>query len=338
MIKYIKLNNGLVIPQIGLGTYRIPLPKLPETLLRAYDIGYTTLFDTAWRYENERTISDSFNSWKGKIKRQDIVITTKLNIDSLYFWGYGYGWNHLRNIRNGKSIKKAIQESFDNLRTDYIDIFLIHHPYHNYLKMWEVLSELYEERKIKAIGVSSFLPSHIESLKEVSGILPAINQIEISPLNTQKPLIKYCQDKGIAVQAMSTFSHFRSNVPRYEIIESDVIRPIAEKYGKSIVQVVLRWLIQQDIIVIPKTWVSRYMKENISIFDFELTNEEMKIIDSLDLGHPLNYDSSATVKYVPKQYREYDYTTGVFKSYYLHKHGGVKRYNSIVFTTLRMSA
>lgn len=102
-------------------------------------------------------------------------------------------------------------------------------------------------------------------------------------------------------------------MPRYEIIESETIRPIAEKYGKSIVQVVLRWLVQQNIIVIPKTWVPRYLKENLELFDFELTQEEMGIIDSMDLGHPLNYDSSATVKYVPEKYRDFDFSTGVLK-------------------------
>lgn len=309
-MEYINLNNGLSLPKVGLGTYRIPEPELKKTLNEAFKIGYR-LLDTAWRYNNEKAIAKSFNSWNEKIKREDIFLTTKINIDSLYLWGYGYGWNHFRNIRNGKSIKAVILESFNNLETEYVDLFLVHHPYHNYLKMWEVLTELYYEGKIRAIGVSSFLPSHIESLKEVSDVVPAVNQFEISPLNTQKPLIKYCQEKGIAVQAMSTFSHFRSNEPRYEIIESELIRPISQKYGKSVVQVVLRWLVQQNIIVIPKTWVPRYLKDNISIFDFELTPEEMSIIDSMDLGHPLNYDSRATTKYVPKQYRDYDHETGV---------------------------
>lgn len=312
-MKIIKLNNGVEIPQVGLGTYRIPSHDLTNTLELAYDYGYR-LLDTAWRYGNETDIARTFDFWKGNVKRDEIILTTKLNLDSLYIWRYGYGWRHLRNIRNGKSIRKAIEESFENLHTDYIDIFLIHHPYHNYLKMYQVLTDFYKAGKIRAIGVSSFLPSHIESLKEVSDIVPAINQIEISPLNTQKPLIKYCKQKGIAVQAMSTFSHFRSNLPRYEIIESEIIRPIARKYNKSIVQVVLRWMMQQDIIVIPKTWVPKYLKENIDIFDFQLTSDEMAIIDSMDLGHPLNYNSSATVKYVPRQYRHFDFETGVLKS------------------------
>lgn len=296
------------MPQVGLGTFLLPKESLSQTIKRAYDLGYRQ-FDTAWRYHNEEDIAAAFN--EHGIKRQDVFLTTKINVDAFYRFGYKYGWRHILNWRNLKSCEKIVQESFDNLRTDYIDLFLVHHPWHNFLEMYEVLTAFYKAGKIRAIGVSSFLPSHIEALKEVSDVVPAVNQIEISPLNTQKPLIKYCHEKGIAVQAMSTFSHFRSNLPRYEITESETIRPIAEKYGKSIVQVVLRWLIQQDILVIPKIWVPHYLKENISLFDFELTEDEMRIIDSNDLGHPLNYDSSACVKYVPKKYRKIDYSTGV---------------------------
>lgn len=171
------------------------------------------------------------------------------------------------------------------------------------MEMYEVLTDFYKQGRIRAIGVSSFLPCHLKALHEVSDVVPAVNQFEISPLNTQKELIKYCQDNGVAVEAMSTFSHFRSNEPRKEITESELIKPIAQKYNKSIVQVVLRWLIQQNIIVIPKTWYSQHMKENISVFDFELTTEEMTIIDTMNQGRYLNYDPTAMTKYAPKKYR-----------------------------------
>lgn len=299
----ILLNNGIEMPQIGLGTFLIPKEKLSDTIKNAYDLGYRQ-FDTAWRYHNEADIASALK--EHHIKREDVFLTTKINIDAFYYFGYGYGWRHLLNWRNFKSCKRIVQESFDNLRTDYIDLFLVHHPWHNFLEMYSVLVDFYKQGKIRAIGVSSFLPSHIEALKEVSDIIPTVNQFEISPLNTQKPLIRYCQEKGIAVQAMSTFSHFRSNEPRTEITENEIIRPIAEKYGKSIVQVVLRWLVQQNIIVIPKTWVEQHLYDNISIFDFELSDEEMELIDSLDKGKYLNYDPTMTVKYVPDKYRHYD--------------------------------
>lgn len=291
------------MPQVGLGTFLIPKDRLSDTIKTAYDLGYRQ-FDTAWRYYNETDIADALK--KHGIKREDVFLSTKINVDAFYYFGYGYGWRHLLNWRNFKSYRKIVQESFDNLRTDYVDLFLVHHPWHNFLEMYDVLTEFYKKGKIRAIGVSSFLPSHIEALKEVSDVVPAVNQFEISPLNTQKPLIKYCQDKGIAVQAMSTFSHFRSNEPRREILESDVIKPIATRHGKSVAQVVLRWLIQQNIIVIPKTWDASHLKENISVFDFELSPEEMAAIDSLDQGRYLNYDPTMTVKYVPDQYRHFD--------------------------------
>lgn len=299
-MKYIELNNGVQMPQVGFGTYRIDNGMLPRVLNEAYQLGYRQ-FDTAWRYGNESVIASTLHDYN--IKREDVFIMTKINLDSLYFWGYHYGIDRLKNWRNFKSIKKAVQESFDNLRMDYIDLFLIHHPYHNFMEMYEVLTDFYKQGRIRAIGVSSFLPCHLKALHEISDVVPAVNQFEISPLNTQKELIKYCQDNGIAVEAMSTFSHFRSNEPRKEITESEVIKPIAQKYNKSIVQIVLRWLIQQNIIVIPKTWYPQHMKENISVFDFELTVEEMAIVDTMNQGRYLNYDPTAMAKYAPKKYR-----------------------------------
>ena len=171
--------------------------------------------------------------------------------------------------------------------------------------MYKQLTKFYKEGRIRAIGVCSCLPPHLEALKEISDVVPAVNQFEISPLNTQKELIKYCEDRGIQVEAMSTFSHFRSNMPRNEILENVVIQPIAEKYKKSVAQVILRWLIQQKIIVIPKTWNDIHLKENISLFDFALTDEEMIIIDSLDQGKFLNYNPYNAFRGLPKKYKEW---------------------------------
>lgn len=188
-----------------------------------------------------------------------------------------------------------------------MDLFLVHFPWPMFMKMYKVLDKFYKQGRIRAIGVSSFLPPHIEALKEISDTIPAVNQFEISPLNTQKNLIKYCQDKGIAVEAMSTFSHFRSLEPRQEIVENELIRAIADKHGKSTVQVVLRWLYQQDVILIPKTWHIPHMKENISIFDFFLDDEDMLKIDSLDEGRFLNYDPYNAVRFgIPKKYRNWE--------------------------------
>ena len=231
----------------------------------------------------------------------------------MYFGGYKVGKKGLLNIKNFKSIKSVMMESFHDLNTDYIDLYLVHWPWPIPLaqKMYVEMSEMYRQGMFRAIGVCSSLPPHLEAFKEVSEVVPAVNQFEISPLNTQKKLIKYCQDRGIVCEAMSTFSHFRSVEPRKEIIDNETIRPIAEKYNKSIPQVVLRWMKQQNIVMIPKTWNEEKLLENISIFDFELTQEEMAIIDSLDQGRFLNYHPDDTLTkpwytcrgQVPKKYQ-----------------------------------
>jgi diketogulonate reductase-like aldo/keto reductase len=295
----IKLNNGIEMPQIGMGTFLIPQEEISRTIGRAYELGYRQ-FDTAWRYRNEGAIAQALKD--NGIKREDVFITTKVNADALYFFRYWYGKHRIFNVRNFKSIRRAVEESFEHLGTDYIDLFLVHWPWPMFLKMYEVLTEFYKEGRIRAIGVCSFLPPHLEALKTVSDVVPAVNQFEISPLNTQKQLIKYCQERGIAVEAMSTFSHFRSNTPRTEITQNPVIKEIADVKGKSIVQVILRWLYQQEIILIPKTWIDEHLQENINILDFELTPEEMATIDSLDQGKFLNYNPYSILSTLPKKF------------------------------------
>lgn len=301
-MKTIKLNNGIEMPQVGLGTFLIPKEELGRTIAQAYELGYRQ-FDTAWRYHNEKEIARALK--ENGIRREDVFITTKVNRDALYVRPYEAGWGRLFNVRNFKSVRRVIQESFDNLGTDYIDLFLVHWPYPLGLsmKMYEELTKLYHEGRIRAIGVCSCLPPHFEAYKDVSDVLPAVNQFEISPLNTQKRLIEYCHSRGIAVTAMSTFSHFRSNEPRKDIVENETLVSIARNHGKTVVQIVLRWMLQQDIILIPKTWNPVHLKENISIEDFALSEEEMSIIDSLDRGKFLNYHPDRWLHTMPKKYQ-----------------------------------
>lgn len=306
-MQYLELNNGIKMPQLGLGTFLIPNKKIDAVINKAYELGYRQ-FDTAWRYYNEREIANSFK--RHKIKRDEVFITTKVNVDALYFFNYHEGKRRFLNIFRRHSIKSAIRESFKNLgdgkkEIDYIDLFLVHYPWPMYLEMYEELTKLYYEGRIRAIGVSNMLPPHIEALKEVSDVIPAINEIEISPLNTQKKLIQWCQERNIQVTAMSTFSHFRSSIPRLEIIEHPLLIPIAHRHKKSVVQIVLRWLIQQNVAVIPKTWDFGHLKENIDIFDFELSETEIKVIDSLDGGKFLNYNPYAALKNVPPKYQDW---------------------------------
>ena len=286
-MKNVILNNGISMPQVGLGTFLIPNDLLSQTIGKAYELGYRQ-FDTAWKYKNENIIAKALR--ENGIDRGDVFLTTKISAAALHFGSYKYGRRGILNIPNFRRIKDVIQESIDNLGSDYVDLFLIHYPYPESDKMWRALNDLYNEGKIRAIGVSNFLQPHLEALKDCSDIVPAINQFEISPLNTQKTLINYCQERGIVVEAMSTFSHFRSVSPREEILQNPKLVAIASNHSKSVVQIVLRWLLQQNIVVIPKTWDFNHLKENISIFDFNLSPEEMEIIDSLDKGHFLNYN------------------------------------------------
>lgn len=301
-MKNLILNNGVEMPQIGLGTFLIPQGELSRTIAEAYEMGYRQ-FDTAWRYHNEADIARALK--ENGINRQDVFITTKINRDAFYVNNYKVGKRRFLNVPNFRSVKSVVEESFSNLGTDYIDLFLLHWPYPMKLtqKMYEELTKYYKEGRIRAIGVCSSLPNHFEAYAEVSDVLPAVNQFEISPLNTQKELIKWNQDRGIVVEAMSTFSHFRSNEPRKEILENPAIQKIAEHHNKSCAQVILRWLVQQNIAIIPKTWDAHHLAENISLYDFELSSAEMNEIDSLDQGNFLNYNPYATWNLMQKRFR-----------------------------------
>ena len=279
----LRLNNGVEMPQVGLGTYLIPNQELEKTIITAYDLGYRK-FDTALRYNNEAEFAKAFK--KHGINRKDVFITTKVSIDA--FFNGGYHFDRKFNLWNFRSVKRVVQESFDNLDTDYIDLY-------------------------RAIGACSSLPPHFDALADVSDVIPAVNQFEISPLNTQKQLIKWCQNKGVIVEAMSTFSHYRSNEPRQEILENPILKRIAILHQKSVAQIVLRWLLQQGISVIPKTWDENYLAENINLFDFELSPDEMAIIDGLNRGRFLNYDPYlsfvepyCSMGRFPKKYRNWN--------------------------------
>ena len=301
------LSNGIIMPKVGMGTYRIDNAILPQTLKLAYELGYRK-FDTAWRYRNERLLTDTLFSKLG-IRREEIFITTKVISHGLFMWGWhgNSDWlhkaaNYLTRIR---SVEKAIELSFKNLNVEYIDLFLVHAVCPWYREMYEVLTKFYRQGRIRAIGVSSFLPPHIESLKDVSDVVPMVNQFEISPLNTQKQLIAYCKKNGIIPEAMSTLSHYQSNEVRTEILENEIIVDIAKRIGRSPAQIVWRWLYQQGISIIPKTWDSIHLRENISIFDFNLSSKDMDAIDSLDQGKFLNYDCYTKLQYLPKEYRNW---------------------------------
>lgn len=310
-MEYVTLNNGVKMPMVGLGTFQIPLGKMNDVIGWAFSEGYR-MFDTAWKYRNEAALADALK--QNGIKREEVFISTKCNVESFFVKGPRGGKRGWLDIRNLKSIKKVVLESFKNLNTDYLDLFLVHWPWPIPLAqdIYSELVRLQKDGRIRAVGVCSALPPHLDAFVDAAEVVPAVNQFEISPLNTQKKLIKYCHERGICVEAMSTFSHFRSTETRKDIIGNEAIAPISKKYGKSIPQVILRWLIQQGIVIIPKSSNKDRLKENISIFDFELTADEMTIIDGLDQGQFLNYkpDKTLTKPYwilgrVPSKYRNW---------------------------------
>jgi diketogulonate reductase-like aldo/keto reductase len=303
-MKTITLNNGIEMPLVGLGTARLEKGKMGEIIAAAYQIGYRN-FDTALTYGNEREIAYALR--ENNINRGDVFLTTKLNSRSLYIFNeYYYGKKRFLNIRNMRSIHSVIQESFDNLGTDYIDLFMVHWPYPNYLKLYKALAEQYKQGRIRAIGVCNFTPEHIESLAEVTDIIPAVCQTEISPFHTNKRLISYCHQKGIAVEAMAVFTKSRSSSKNNELFDNTVLGSIASKHKKSVVQVVLRWLNQQNIIVIPRTSSIGHLRDNFDIFDFELSREEIAAIDALDRGECIGYNPNLPhiIRSIPQKYRQ----------------------------------
>lgn len=279
-MKTYTLNNGLIMPAIGLGTHAIPNDQLLDVLETAYDLGYRK-FDTAWLYNNESVIGQFVANHSND--REKLFITSKLHFDNRFPFGYR------RQLHIPlKSIRQCFFDSCKRLRTDYLDLYLIHWPFINYKKMWEEISRLYEEGYIKAIGISSFLIPHMEELKKVSGMMPMVNQFEINPYNTQKELIRYCQHNNIQVEAYATFGTKQTNdVASTNLLGEPVFAELAAKYDKQVTQIILRWAIQQGISVIPRSKSKVHLQENLELFDFALSQDEMEQIDALnkDLYH-----------------------------------------------------
>ena len=211
------------------------------------------------------------------IPRQSFFITTKLYGRTLYNFGRDYHpYIHIQT----KSIKKAFEESCKRLGTDYIDLYLIHWPYPEYIKFYLEIEQLYRDGRIKAIGVCSFQPQHIDDLMQKATILPAVNQIEISPYNKQERIIDYCRNHNIQVEAFSSFGGDKK--AQLSILDDNSLKEIAMSHGKTVAQIINRWLVQQRIAVLPRSKSINHQKENIEIFDFELSAEEMQKIDSLN--------------------------------------------------------
>lgn len=255
----IKLNNGVEIPILGFGVYQISdATQCEQCVVDAIQSGYR-LIDTAAYYQNEQAVGKGIK--RSGIRREELFITTKLWIQ-----------------RNGfEGAKKSFEASLKRLGLDHVDLYLIHQPFGDVYGEWRAMEELYQQGKVRAIGVSNFYPDRLMDLIVHNNIIPAVNQIEVNPFLQQVEAQKFFQENNVQVEAWAPFAEGRNNLFKNELLQS-----IAMKYNKSIPQIIQRWLIQREIIVISKTVHKERMLENLDVFDFELSVEDMSSIITLD--------------------------------------------------------
>lgn len=257
-MNYVTLENGVKMPQLGYGVYQVTKEECERCVLDALKVGYR-LFDTAQSYFNEEKVGNAIV--KSGVSREEIFLTSKVWIEH-----YGY-----------EECRKSVLESLRKLKTDYIDLMLLHQPFSDYYGAYRALEDLYDEGKIKAIGISNFYPDRMVDLASFTRIKPMINQIEIHPYH-QQVFSKEWHDKyGVQLEAWAPFGEGRKNM--FELSE---LKEIGDKYGKTVAQVILRWHLQRGIVVIPKSTHLERMKENFNVFDFELAQEDMDVISKLD--------------------------------------------------------
>lgn len=274
-MQYITLNNGLKMPMIGIGTYPLNGISLIKSVVNAYKSGYTN-FETSAAYFNEECLGVSLELIKS-LGAQNIFVTTKLSNSAQ---------------REGNA-REALLNSMRKLRVKQVDLYLMHWPYpEKYLDSWKQMEALYKEGLVKAIGVCNFHEHHLDKLSEVAEVIPAVNQIEIHPLFSQKPLRDYCEKKGIKLQAYSPIARMNP-----KLIENSRLVELANKYQKTVPQIILRWDIQSGLLTIPKSGNRKRIQENINIFDFELTQEEMYKIDHINEDHRIRFNPD-TVDYI----------------------------------------
>lgn len=260
---FVLLNNGIKMPSIGFGTYKLGDNKQTSKIIKdAINLGYK-MIDTASFYGNEVGIGNALKEIG--IDRNEIFLVTKL-------WNDDHGYDNTI---------KAFNKSLNNLQVDYIDLYLIHWPNKLNSETWRAFEYLYESKKVKAIGVCNFKVNHLEELKKTAKIMPMINQVEIHPFSTKNNIIDYCNTNNIKVVAWSP-------IARGQVFDNKVMLDLSKKYNKTISQIILKWHMQKGVIPIPKSSNENRIKENIDIFDFELSNEDIKIIDSLDKGNDMS--------------------------------------------------
>lgn len=257
-MKTIKLNETIEIPALGFGVFQIPQEQTKDAVVNAIQAGYRHI-DTAQSYMNETEVGEGIKA--SGIDRSELFVTTKVWIENV----------------NYEDTLKSIERSLERLQLDYIDLVLIHQPYNDVYGSWKALEELQENGKIKAIGVSNFGVDRVVDLGIHNKVQPQVNQIEINPFHQQEDEVQSLQKEGVLVEAWAPFAEGKNN-----LFSNETLQNIGDKYGKSIAQVVLRWLVERDIVVLAKSVNPERMKQNLDIFDFELTDEDKSQIATLD--------------------------------------------------------
>ncbi|KIR03583.1 oxidoreductase, aldo/keto reductase family [Lachnospiraceae bacterium TWA4] len=272
---YITLNNGVKMPQLGYGVYQTPVEDTERCVLDAIKIGYRS-FDTAQAYGNEAGVGVAIA--KSGLPREEFFITTKIWITNA-----GY-----------EKAKASIEQSLKALQTDYIDLLLIHQPFGDYYGSYRAMEEAYEAGKVRAIGVSNFYPDRFLDIEHFAKIKPAVNQIETHVFQQQKVAKEYLQKYNTQIMSWGPLAEGRN-----DFFNNETLKEIGAKYGKSVAQVGLKFLLQNGVVIIPKSTHVERMEENFNLYDFELSAEDMKRIEELDTGNSVffsHYDP-ATVEW-----------------------------------------
>ena len=276
-MKYVTLNNGVKMPILGFGVFQIDdMKECEEAVYNALKAGYR-LIDTAASYRNEEAVGRAIK--RSGIPREEIFVTTKLWVSDA----------------NYEKAKLAFETSLKKLDLEYIDLYLIHQPFNDVYGAWRAMTELYKEGKIKAIGVSNFYPDRLVDFIMNNEVVPAVNQVETHPFNQQVKPNEIMKEYGVQIESWGPFAEGKNG-----IFTNEILSEIGKKYNKSVAQVILRWLIQRNIVVIPKSVRKERIEENFNVFDFELNSEDMEKISELDKKESLflNHDDVEIVKWL----------------------------------------
>lgn len=259
-MEYVTLNNGITMPQLGFGVFQIPEDQTEQVVRDAVDAGFR-LFDTATAYGNEEALGRALATCG--VPRDELFITTKLWLTDASYDG----------------AKRAFTESMKKLGLDYLDLYLIHQPLNDYYGAWRAMEDLYKEGVIRAIGVANFYPDRLADLIAFNEVTPAVNQVECNVYFQQEKAQAYMKSKGVQMESWAPFAEGKN-----DLFGNKTLQAIGEKYGKTVAQVVLRWQLQRGIVCIPKTVKPERMAQNMDVFDFTLSDEDIKAIESLDTG------------------------------------------------------